>query len=169
MATKADFTEEQWQLILDVPVMVGMGVMMAGKSGMGTMKESFAMTKEMISAVQAYPGNELIQSVVDARIKNKEKSTAEAIRNNPYAAGGRDGIADAAVEKCQQISSLLAEKCSEQEAEEFKQWSMGISEKVAMAASEGGFLGFGGTQVSDEEKVVLNKISSALGVQVLNT
>ncbi len=165
MTTKADFTQEQWQLILDVPVMVGMGVMIAGKSGLGTMKESFALTKEMIDAVKGHAENELIQSVVHARLKDKEKSSAEVLTNNPYTGQGREGLVDAAVEKCEQVCTVLAEKCTNQEAQEFKQWSMRIGEKVAMAASEGGFLGFGGEQVSAEEKQALARISQALEVE----
>ena len=165
MTSKADFTQEQWQLILDVPVMVGMGVMIAGKSGLGTMKESFALTKEMIDAVKDHADNELIQSVVNARLKDKEKSSAEVLTNNPYTGQGREGLVDAAVEKCEQVCTVLAENCTDQEAREFKQWAMRIGEKVAMAASEGGFLGFGGEQVSAEEKQALARISQALGVE----
>ncbi len=168
MTTKADFSDEQWQLILDVPIMVGMGVMIAGKSGLGTMKESFALTKEMIDAVKGHADNELIQSVVNARLKDKEKSTAETLTNNPYTGQGREGLVDAAVEKCEQVCAVLAEKCTDQEAQEFKQWAMHIGEKVAMAASEGGFLGFGGEQVSVEEKQALAKISQALGVEAFS-
>jgi len=164
MTNKADFSPEQWQLLLDVPIMVGMGVMVAGKSSLGTVKESFAISKEIFEAVKAYPENELIQAVVNARLKDKEKSTAESLSDNPYMSKGRDGLVDAAVEKCQQVCQLLAEKCAEAEARQFKQWSMQIGEKVAMAASEGGFLGFGGEQVSEEEKTALAKISQALGV-----
>ena len=168
MTTKADFTQEQWQLLLDVPIMIGMGVMIAGKSGLGTMKESFAMTKEMIDAVKGHADNELIQAVVNARIKDKEKSTAESLSDNPYAGQGREGLVDAAVEKCSQVCGLLDEKCTQAEAMEYKQWSMKIGEKVAMAASEGGFLGFGGVQVSEEEKQALAKISQALGVEAFS-
>ena len=168
MTTKADFTQEQWQLILDVPIMVGMGVMIAGKSGLGTMKESFALTKEMIDAVKGHADNELIQAVVNARLKDKEKSSAEVLTDNPYTGQGREGLVDAAAQKCEQLCALLAEKCGQQEAQEFKQWSMGIGEKVAMAASEGGFLGFGGEQVSEGEKQALAKISGALGVEAFS-
>ena len=119
MTSKADFTQEQWQLILDVPVMVGMGVMIAGKSGLGTIKESFALTKEMIDAVKGHADNELIQSVVNARLKDKEKSSAEVLTNNPYTGQGREGLVDAAVEKCEQVCTVLAEKCTDQEAQEF--------------------------------------------------
>jgi hypothetical protein len=39
-----------------------------------------------------------------------------------------------------------------------------VSQKVAEAATEGGFLGFGGVQVSDAERATLDDIAEALGV-----
>jgi len=44
----------------------------------------------------------------------------------------------------------------------FKAWLNSISEKVAEASSEGGFLGIGGVKVSDKEKATLADISKAL-------
>ena len=44
----------------------------------------------------------------------------------------------------------------------FKTWLARISEQVANASSEGGFLGFGGVRVSDAEKATLQEISKAL-------
>ena len=46
----------------------------------------------------------------------------------------------------------------------FKMWLRHAAQSVADAASEGGFLGFGGTQVSDAEKATLAEIVSALNV-----
>jgi len=39
-----------------------------------------------------------------------------------------------------------------------------VAKAVAEAAPEGGFLGFGGTQVSDAEKATLAETSAAVGV-----
>ena len=44
----------------------------------------------------------------------------------------------------------------------FKAWLAQISQSVAEAAKEGGFLGFGGVQVSEAEKATLAEISTAL-------
>jgi hypothetical protein len=38
-----------------------------------------------------------------------------------------------------------------------------VAQKVAEASSEGGFLGFGGVQVSDAEKASLADVARALG------
>jgi hypothetical protein len=44
----------------------------------------------------------------------------------------------------------------------FKSWLRQISQHVAEAAKEGGFLGIGGVAVSEAEKATLAEISSAL-------
>ena len=49
------------------------------------------------------------------------------------------------------------------EAAAFKTWLREISQKVAEAAVEGSFLGFGGVRVSDAKTATLRDISKALG------
>jgi hypothetical protein len=41
-----------------------------------------------------------------------------------------------------------------------------VAQKVSEAAKEGGFLGFGGTQVSEQEAATLKELSVALGIKV---
>ena len=48
------------------------------------------------------------------------------------------------------------------DAAAFKSWLQSIAQHTAEAAKEGGFLGFGGVQVSDAEKATVAEISSAL-------
>jgi hypothetical protein len=48
------------------------------------------------------------------------------------------------------------------DAAAFKAWLRQISQHVAEASKEGGFLGIGGEQVSDAEKATLKEISGAL-------
>ena len=48
------------------------------------------------------------------------------------------------------------------DAAAFKGWLRQISQQVAEAATEGGFLGIGGVPVSEGEKATLTEISSAL-------
>jgi hypothetical protein len=61
-----------------------------------------------------------------------------------------------------EVSAILNAKAP-QEAPAFKAWLQTISQNVAKASSEGGFLGIGGVQVSDAEKATLADISKALG------
>ena len=48
------------------------------------------------------------------------------------------------------------------EAVAFKDWLKQVAQKTAEASTEGGFLGFGGVQVSEAEKATLAEIASAL-------
>ena len=68
----------------------------------------------------------------------------------------------AALAKLEEVSAVLARKSTPEEATEFKQWLLGIGQRVAEASNEGGFLGFGGVPVSDAEKATLADIARAL-------
>ena len=61
-----------------------------------------------------------------------------------------------------EVSAIL-DANAPSDAAAFKAWLRGISQKVAEAAVEGGFLGFGGVKVSDAEKATLDDIAKALG------
>ncbi|MGH8651907.1 MAG: hypothetical protein ACREYE_06850 [Gammaproteobacteria bacterium] len=70
-----------------------------------------------------------------------------------------------ALEDCRAAVDLIPSRSSSQEATEYKQWTVSVAEKVAMATTEGGFLGFGGDRLSANEKQLLGEIESTLGVQ----
>ena len=69
------------------------------------------------------------------------------------------------LDSLREVSRNLDAK-SPDDAAAFKIWLCGISQKVAEASAEGGFLGVGGMQVSDAEKTTLADIAKALGVTV---
>jgi len=75
-----------------------------------------------------------------------------------------ESIKSHALEACRQVAALLDRKAPPVEAEGFKRWLLGVSTRVADAAKEGGFLGFGGTRVSEQETAALKEIAAALGV-----
>jgi len=66
--------------------------------------------------------------------------------------------------KAEAVAELLAKKSTPEEAREYKEWAFYIGDKVANTASEGGFLGFGGEQFSDEERNALNELMAAIGL-----
>lgn len=73
-------------------------------------------------------------------------------------------IQDAATEILRRTSELLGNKATPEEAAEIKQWLANIAKAAAEATKEGGFLGFGGTLVTEEEKAAVAKVGSTLGV-----
>ena len=63
------------------------------------------------------------------------------------------------------IPAILEGKVPPDQAEGYKKWLLGIAGKVANAATEGGFLGFGGERVSAAETAAINELASSLGVK----
>ena len=67
---------------------------------------------------------------------------------------------------CGRWPRCFEKKAKPDEAQGFKQWLVAVAQKVAEAAREGGFLGFGGTQVSEQEAATIKDLSTTLGAKV---
>ena len=58
--------------------------------------------------------------------------------------------------------ALVLARGSEAEATAFGGWLLGIAAAVARASREGGFLGIGGTEVSQRERIALDELQARL-------
>ncbi len=171
MTLDSRFSEEEQLLLSTIPSMIGSAVAFSESSGVvGTVKEMFANAKNVIEGQKSFPDNEIITGVLPNLADRKEAmEKAKQIRDGAMARLKEKGIDSQeklraqVVEDCATVSSLLTEKASPEEAEQFRQWAMNVAEGVAKAAKEGGFLGIGGDQVSAGEKSTLQEIASALG------
>jgi hypothetical protein len=74
-------------------------------------------------------------------------------------------IVHRSLDNLRQVSAILDTKAPH-DAESFKALLRGISQKVAEASTEGGFLGLGGVRVSDAENATLADIAKALDTTV---
>lgn len=168
------YSEEELFLLAGTPHMIGSAMAMIGKSGLiGTGKEMFASAKSVLAGVQDYPDNSLIQAVVphveegrsgamDEAKKCRDWMTARIKENG---VNSRELMVALALEDCRSVAAVIAHKSTAKEAAEYRQWVISVAEKVAMAASEGGFLGFGGERFSEPEQKLLSDIETALGAE----
>ena len=171
MAVKEKFSEDEWYLIATVPSMVGAAMAGAGKSGIiGTTKEAMASMKSIVAGKNDYPNNEVIGGILEkAESFSDAKEKAGAFREKALGdlksqnIKSPDEFNSYMLGNCEQAIALVMDRCGAGEADDYRQWAMDIAEKVARAASEGGFLGFGGEQVSDGERQLLAKIEQTLG------
>ena len=162
MAGKSSFTPEEWTRLLEAPMMAGMAVSAAEPSGLfGMLKKSFATGKLLVQAKTDASTNALIKAVAaDYETAEGRKPASEGLRAK--LGGGQPGeIKTKALGALRQVSALLAAKAPG-DAAAFKTWLAQVSQGVAEAAKEGGFLGFGGVQVSEAEKATIAEISTAL-------
>ena len=165
MSNKTSYAPQEWAQLLRRPSMAGVAVTAASPSGpIGIVKELFAAGRMLADVKLKGSGNELIAAIVadlqtaEGRSMGKEGLEAEFKGAKPA------DIRTRAIEAVQRAARLVDAKGSPEEAAEFKEWLRAISQKVAEAAKEGGFLGFGGVQVSAEEQAALDEISHALGL-----
>ena len=164
MSKKADFTSEEWQLVLSMPQVAFLHLALATPSNpLGLAQEMVASTKGMVEALKSSSGNELIDAVA-ADIREK---AANRERVEPPLKVSRDP--DEMKAQCLQIfrdvAALLAQKAPA-DAQGYKQWVYQAAENIAMAAKEGGIFGIGGEKVSEAETAALKEIALALDIQV---
>ena len=159
MTTKADFTADEWQAIFTAAPMAGLAVTAASPNGpFGVMKEMFAVGTSIGETLQKGSTNPLVSALIDDMKSHGTKpERAQDITTIEEAK-------TAALENLTKVSAILSAKAPGAEADGFKRWIVGIAKNVSEASNEGGFLGFGGTQVSDAEKQALRAIAQALGV-----
>jgi len=167
MADKSTFTPDEWKSILGTTMLAGMAVTVADQSGLwGMMKEGIASTGALLESRKDPNANNLIKSVV-ADFETSEGRTAarEEIKTVLSGAASKADIQSRAINALAQTAKLLDTKAPD-DASAFKTWLLGIGERTANAANEGGFLGFGGVAVSDAEKAALDQIAKALNPSV---
>jgi hypothetical protein len=165
MATKASITADEWKQLLESPMLASMAVTAAEPSGLwGMLKESFAAGGALARAKADAGTNELIKAVV-ADFESAEGRAAARDGLQARFKGSRPAEAkEKAIDGLRQVAALVDAKAPG-DAAAFKSWLQSIGQHVAEAAKEGGFLGFGGVQVSDAEKATLADIRDALRLQ----
>ncbi len=164
MSQKADYTPEEWKTLMTAPMLVGFAVVGASPSGpVGTVKEMASMSRSVFEAgrqasvaplLAALTGD--LQAHAEAVVKGREQDTE---RIAPSEARMK------ALDACKRTASILAQKATDEEADSIKGFLVSMAEKVSEASKEGGFLGFGGTQVSAAERAAVSDIATALGAK----
>ena len=163
MATKADFTVEEWGRILASPMVAGMAITAADPSGVwGLLKEGMAGGWALLEARQNAQANPLVRAVAEDFATGDGRTAARVALQARFTGAKAGGLKEACVAELRALAGILDVKAAE-DAGAFKAWLRDVAQKAAEAGTEGGFLGFGGVAVSEAEKATLQEISSALG------
>jgi len=157
MASKADFTPEEWKTIVAAAPMVGLAVTCASPNGpWGVMKEMLSMGMAMAEMLQKGSSNPLIAELAaDLKARQTKPEPPQGLKAPAQ-------CKESAPSHARAVNDLLKRKVKPEEADEFKKWLLAIGRRVAEASNEGGIFGFGGERVSEAEKNVLRQIAFAL-------
>ncbi|MEY3297218.1 MAG: hypothetical protein RLZZ597_478 [Cyanobacteriota bacterium] len=175
---RQNFTEEEWTKLLQAPMEAVMAVCLADKV------DPISFLQELIAGVTIVtedlkrtdlPG-ELMPALVSAMA---EKDAQESLTGEQLILKKQFellGIIQAfkkpkdarnrAIESFQTISIILDQKVTGAQATEFKTWLMSIAQRVAEFQRESGFMGIGGSRISDREADVLKALAAALGLSL---
>jgi len=144
MTTKAAFSPEEWETVLEGPSTAGMIVLTAAHGG--TFRETIAMSKAYAEARAEHGESELLDEVVSAKPKvdHTRYHSAEELRDN-----GLGHIRDA--------MALLESKATAEERDDYRHFVLALASKVAGAHQEHG------QNVSPAEADAIEQITAALG------
>jgi hypothetical protein len=149
MTGKADFSDEEWKLVLEAPPSAGLIVIASDRGG--SIRESFSMAKAYTEARKEHGESELLDEIVTA------KPEMDHTRYH-----SPDELKEASLKHITDGVALLKEKAKPEELDEYKKFIVGLANRVAEARKEG-FMGLSGDRVSDDEKAAIGEIEAALG------
>jgi len=148
MAAKSDFNAEEWSLLRQGPAIAGVLVATADRGG--SVRESLSIAQFYGEARRLW-GEEGPVGLVETIIADGP----EGVRPDLVAAEGFDRLRRAV--------ALLERRAGTVEVDDYRRFVVTLAERVAHAYKEGGFLGLGGTPVSEREQAVLDEIAAAVG------
>lgn len=165
MTARAEYTTEEWTLLITAPQAAIMAVIFS--DGVGVLEplaEAVAALAEQVRGPQRFERNELIGALVS----NKE-SVEPARLPQPQ---GFDETPDQvfkrlrhmAIQQCRAAMQLLAERSNATEAEGYANWVMASARAAAAARRhKRGLFGPSDEPVDAQEEAMLDEIAEALG------
>ena len=146
MTAKADFTPEEWQVVLEGPPSAGMIVVTAQRGG--TFRETIAMAKAYAEARKQHGESELLDEIVSAKpeVDHTRYHSAEELKEN-----GLRRLRDAV--------DVLERKVTPEELEDYRRFVLTLADKVATAHREDG------ESVSPAERTAIEEIAASLGAK----
>jgi hypothetical protein len=144
MTGKTDFTEQEWELVLEGPPSAGMIVVTAQRGG--TIRETLAMARAYVEARQQHGQSALLDEIV---------ATKPAVDHTRY--HSFEELKQQGLRRLRDAVGLLERKATPEEVEGYRRFVLTLAEKVASAHREGD------QSVSEAERAAMDEISRALG------
>jgi hypothetical protein len=141
MTAKADFTEEEWNVVREGPAAAGVLVLMA--QGGGSFRETWALAKSYAEARKQPGQSQLLDELASEKPDVERHSTREE-QESQGLTGLREAIA------------LLEQKATPEEVEGYRTFVLAVARKVAEAHEEEG------QPISAAEQAAIEKVASTI-------
>ena len=146
MTTKAAFSPSEWERVLEGPPSAGLLVITASHGG--TFRETIAMSKAYVEARAQHGESELLDEIVAEKPRMERGGKV----HNP------EELRDQALDCLTEATTLLADKATAEECDDYQHFVLTVANKVAAAHREGG------KRVSPAEEQAIADITIALGM-----
>jgi hypothetical protein len=164
MTDKTSFSAEEWAGLLQTAGAVSTYIITASPAVGDSMKESFALAKNLSDPKQKESAGGLLKAVLD---EFKDSSSAKAAQPNMDGAKDMAGLRTMLMENITKNVAVVDAKAEANEAKDFKMWLYKVANDTAEAAKEGDFMGIGGERVNQAERDALSQLATVLGVQAV--
>jgi hypothetical protein len=141
MTGKADFTEEEWELVREGPPTAGMVALIASRGG--SFQESWALAETYAEARKEHGESELLDALV--------AESPEVRRYNSAKEAEEQGLS-----RLGEAVELLQARASPGEVRGYQRFTLDVAARVAEAHKEGEAM------VSSEERDAIEKIAARL-------
>jgi hypothetical protein len=144
MTAKADFTEQEWQQILEAPPSAGLVVIASDRGG--SIRETFSMAKAYAEAHREPGQSELLDEIVSAKpqFDRHRYGTTEALESE-------------GPQRLQEAVAALESKATPEEVEAYRGFVVSAARRVAEAHKEHG------ERIGPAEEAALERIGESLG------
>jgi hypothetical protein len=141
---KADFTPEEWQVVLEGPPSAGMIVVTAQRGG--TFRETIAIAKAYVEARKKHGQSQLLDEIVAA------KPEIDHTRYHSF-----DELKDDGLRHLRDAVALLERKATAEELDDYRRFVLNLADEVANAHREGG------ENVSPAERAAIEEVTASMG------
>jgi hypothetical protein len=144
MTGKADFTPEEWQVVLEGPPSAGMIVVTAQRGG--TFRETIAMAKAYVEARKKHGQSQLLDEIVSA------KPEIDHTRYHSF-----EELKDDGLRHLRDAVALLERTATAEELDDYRRFVLTLADEVANAHREDG------QNVSPAERAAIEEIAASVG------
>jgi hypothetical protein len=161
MPEKDKFSQDEWYTILTAAPSAGSYVMASSPSGLtGLVAEAQGIVRALLELSQG-SSSPFVRELADELKPGAQKIEAQQQQQRFKTI---EEAKDSLYNRVRQAVFLVDLKVDADNAKAYKALVMGVALKTSEAATEGGFLGIGGTRVSPSEQAALEALRGLLGL-----
>jgi hypothetical protein len=160
MTSQRVYSDEEWGLLVGLPQSVMMAAALAESDSTNRTASESSAGLDAIAAGRD-SGSTLVRDValeLVTRLGDPETGELPPVLE----LGTREVDLGEVLDRARHATDLLTAKAGPGEAAAYRHWLVGIADQVVNAAKSGGFLGIGGSWVSESERRFVDKLSTVL-------